>query len=272
MKKVYGGIMAILVIVALLIPAYATYYIDDRWSSHILTVEGLYENGTIMATYEPVDDDQLGRMWTGEEWTTPHDDDNDSYYMMNEKFPTGNNNRLTLTNFVAYVGNGNYTCTPNYTYHPADYDWRGIGVPYNITTHELAQYDFLRLYSNDEHTARYLQYEKSFGKHEVAFQEVRNNTYILVVTLGLKTNLENAPDQPVYIFWDGQTTTALDDNDASWTFRFSAFNLDTEHQFVWSNTHLYALSLIFTGVILTIGLAFSTQILDIKIDKKRGRK
>jgi hypothetical protein len=271
-RKIFGAIMSIFVIVLLFVPAYSTWYINDRWETQILTVEGLYENGTVFETYEPVDQTQIGRMWTDEEITADYSN-NDSYYMKIHDAGI-KRNKIAFTNFVAYIGDGNYTVTPNYTIQtsPPVYRWRGIGVPINVTSHELAEFDFLRLQTNDEHTAKYLQFERSFGKQEVAFQEVRNNTYMLIMTLGLKTNLLSSPDVPVYLFWDGQTVTALDDTDVTWTFKFNAFVLDPEHQFFWENEHLYILSLIPVGILWTFGLLLSTDIIDLKWDTKKKKK
>jgi len=56
-KKIAGMIMALMVVVILFLPAYAAYEIEQRTVTHIQTVEGLYENGTVFSTVEPIDKD-----------------------------------------------------------------------------------------------------------------------------------------------------------------------------------------------------------------------
>lgn len=272
-KRVFGAIMSVLVIFLLFVPAYATYYIDDRLSTKVLEIEGLYENGTIIHTYEPIDKTQIDNMWSSEEITGDYAN-NDSYYI--KKHSAGiKQNKIAYTNFVTYTGGGNYTVTPNYSIQsaPPVFDYRGIGVPLNITLHNLTQFDFIRLTSTDEHTARYIQLRKLGGQHQnTAFMDMRPDVYIYTMTLSAKTWLNSFPDEKVYVFWDGHLPTALNDSDATWNFRVEGFNLEPADAFYWEDEQLYVFSLVPVGIIWTIGLAFTTQILDVKLDTKESRK
>lgn len=272
-KKMFGAIMSVLVIVLLFVPAYTTYYIDQRYKTRILEVEGLYENGTIIHAYEPLNTAHVLNLWADDQ-VDVNQANNDSYYI--KKHTSGiKQNRLAWTNFVSYIGNGNYTVTPNYTLmtSPPTYDWRGIGVPMNITLGNLSQFDFLRLTCNDEHFARYLQF-RTFpnANQRTSFQEVRPDVFNYFMTLQAKQWFATYPDEKVYLFWDGMTPTALNSSDVTWTFKLEGFVLDPEHQFAWDNEQLYVLTLVPVGVIWTIGLFFSTQVLDVKWDTKPKRE
>lgn len=261
-KKLIRWILSLMVIVVLFIPAIAVYEIEARTETNVLAVEGLYTNGTVITTYEPIDMIQVPKMYSGETITLTQAN-NDSYYI---KDIVGFAFDIAYTNFVSYVGNGTYNVAPNYTIHtdvpPANVF--EIAIPLNITTHELAEFDFIRLYSNSEHTWQELIFRTPFlGNHDrLYFDLVRNNTYIIVISLSTKTALLSAPDEMIYVL-----DSDLDKTDVTWNFKVVGFNLDEIHQFSWSDNQLYIVSLLIVSAILTPLAILSSKVIDLKIDK-----
>lgn len=261
-KKIAGMIMALLVIAVLFVPAYASYEIEQRTVTHILEVEGLYENGTVFNAYEPVDQTHIEAFFTGEIKTGTHAN-NDSIYI---KFQGVN--YMEYTNFVSYIGNGTYAVTPNYTIHGLPYIYRQILIPLNITTHELAEFDFIRLNTNSEHGWHEFLFRTTGGNQWVYLDKTRNDTYLTINTVGAKSQLLLSPDEPIYLSFSG-----LDQSDVTFNFKMQGFNLDEEHQFFWTSEHLYFGSVAVAFVVLLVCAVFTTNFVDIKFDKvKDGRR
>lgn len=252
-KRVIRWVLSLMVIAVLFIPALAVYEIEARTETRILAVEGLYINGTAFPTYEPVDKTQIKHMYSGET-VILNQANNDSYYL---GFPKD----IAYTNFLTYIGNNTNTVIPNYTIQSAPYE---IVIPLNISTHELASYDFLRLYSTDEHTSKHLFYNQASDgvKGTLIFTEIRNNTYILILTLSTRTHLLSVPNEKVYLAYRG-----LDILDISWNFKAAGFNLDAIHQFTWSDNQMYIVSLLIVAGIITPLAILSSKWIDLKLDK-----
>jgi hypothetical protein len=262
-------ILAIMVIAILFIPAYAGYEVERRTATHILEIQGLYQNGTDILAYEPIDETHLQSLFLGEikigSMSTP-----DSYYMKHQGVEY-----INFTNFVTYLGNGNYSVTPNYTIQSTPYQWRSIGIPLNITASDFVSYDFIRLTTNDEHTAKYIRAKSTFsgGSRTTAWQQLDNNTYILTSTLGLQNQLAGTyPNERIYIEWNGNTPTALDDTDANWIFKIEGFNLEPEHQLFWQDEHLVYGSIAVGLTVMIITLVFTTNYIDVKLDKSKRKR
>ena len=237
MKTLIRWILSLTVIAILFIPAIAVYEIEARTETNVLAIEGLYTNGTVIYPYQPVNQIQIPTMFTGESIILTQAN-NDSFYLKDKVGVGSPAYEIAYTNFVTYIGNGTYSVTPNYSIHseipPANVF--EIGVPLNITTHELAQFDFIRLYSNSEHTFQELIYKSIFsGQHErLYFDAVRNNTYNIVITLGIRTSLLSAPNEKIYVL-----DSDLDKTDITWNFKVVGFNLDEIHQFTWDDNQFY---------------------------------
>lgn len=260
-KKLAGMIMALLVIIILFVPAYASYEIDQRTVTNILTVEGLYENGTVISTYEPVNQSHLESLYFGE-IKTGAQANNDSIYLKNQGV-----NYIHYTNFVTFIGNGTYSVTPNYTIHTAPFVYRSILIPLNLTTHQLAEFDFIRLYSDDSHAWRYITYKALWNVEYLYLDEIRNNTYMIINSLGTKSQLLTAPDTTIYLEYQ-----ILNPADVSFNFKIQGFNLDDEHQFFWSDEHLYFGSIAVSLTVMGICALFTTNFVDIKIDREKKRR
>lgn len=261
-SKIAGMIMALLVIVVLFVPAYASYEIEQRTMTNILAVEGLYENGTVINTYEPVNQAHVESLYFGE-IKMGAEANNDSFYARTQGV-----NYIQYTNFVTYTGNGNYSVTPNYTYHVLPYTQLFIGVPLNITTHELAQYDFLRVTTDSLHGFHDIVYRTSFGENHLFLDKVRNNTYMIINSLSTKSQLLSAPDENIYLIF-------ADINKADLTFMFRAegFDLDEQDRFFWTDEHLWFGSVAVGFVIMLVSAIFTTNFVDIKFDRgKPGGK
>lgn len=260
LKTVFRWVMSLAVITILFIPAVAVYEIEGRTETHILAVEGLYANGTVFNPYEPVDKTQIASLYNIQT-VNYNANNNDSYYA--KKLSTVGFH-MAYTNFVTYTGNGTYAITPNYTIQPLipTAFWLEIGIPLNVTTHELAQFDFIRLYSNSEHGFIDLFYDSIGGGTHVYFTEIRNNTYMLIMDLSLRTNLLSAPDKPVYILYTG-----IDKTDVTFTQKVETYTLEGADVLTWDDKQLYIVALLIVGAILTPLAIFSSKVIDIKIDK-----
>ena len=266
-KPIMSMIMALLVVLVLFIPAITSWYIDDRHTTQILSVQGEYENGTILHPYEPVNQNQVFNMFIGEV-KVGEMSNNDSYYLKHQGV-----DYINFTNFVSYIGNGNYTCTPNYTIHSVPFQWREIGIPLNITNGDIAKFDFIRLTSNDEHTSKYLRFRTIYsgGSLNTAFLQTSNDTYISINSFQRKAQLNVLPNEKIYLTWNGQTPTSIDDTDLTWQFKIEGYNLTETDAYFWSDEHLYITSMGIAFVILLVGFILTTDYIDIKFDTKRRK-
>lgn len=261
-SKMAGMIMALLVIVVLFVPAYASYEIEQRTVNRILTVEGLYENGTVINTYEPVDKTHTELLYTGE-IKSGEQANNDSFYAK-----VSGVTYLYYTNFVTYTGNGNYSVTPNYTLQALPYTQRFISVPLNITTHELAEYDFLRITTDSLHGFHDIVYRTSFGENHIFLDKVRNNTYMIINSISTKTQLLSAPNERIYLVF-----ADINPADITFMFRAEGFDLESQDQFFWTDEHLLFGSVAVGFTIMLVAAIFTTNYVDVKFDKgKPGGK
>lgn len=268
-KSMMGLVLSMVVIGVLFIPAYTTWHIEDRTTSVILEVEGLYENGTAFVVAEPFDHAQFEAIITGETIVLDQAN-NDSVYF---KEKTGFGNDIAYTDSVAYIGNGTYACTPNYTIHDDTpiYDWLGIWIEFNMTNAEILDFDFIRITSNHEHASVNLVWSRGWTYDADPLIYMENNEWLYVVGLVADTKLKSYPqDDTMYLLFDGQTPTALNQSDITFNFKVEGFNLLDEHQFFWQDEHLFTMSLVATLFILGITVTFASEIIDIKIDKKKG--
>lgn len=269
LKTVIRWIMALMVIGVLFIPAFAVYEIEARTETNILSVQGLYTNGTGFTTIEPIDKTHVGLMYSGETITLSQPN-NDSYLLSQIGWGVED---IAYLNSVNYIGNGTYAVTPNYTVHtepPTILNYQ-IGIPINLTTHDLAEYDFIRLYSNSQHGQAYLIYRTVFGGTigwACYFDVLETNVFIIPITLAKRQSLLSSPNENVYLFYD-----FVNPADVTWNFKIEGYVLDSIHQFTWDDNQLYLVSLLIVAGILTPCAIFSSKLIDIKFDKgKPGGK
>lgn len=259
-RKIAGMIMALLVIVILFVPAYVGYEIEQRTVTHIQSIEGLYENGTVISPVEPVDKTHVESLWFGET-KTGADANNDSVYV---KFQGVN--YVYYSNFVSYIGNDTYTVTPNYTIHSLPATYRQILIPLNITTHDMVEFDFIRLTTNSEHAWHDLIWNDG-GDQWLLMDQIRNDTYMIINSVSTRGAFLTAPDGQMYLSFSG-----LDITDAVFNFKLEGFNLDEEHQFFWTDEHLYFGTIGIAFTVMLVCAVFTTNFVDIKFDKGPGKK
>jgi len=260
-KKLIRWFFSLMVIVVLFVPAIAVYEIEGRTVTNILTYEGLHTNGTEFTTLEPVVFSEFENMYSLETVTLTQSN-KDSCYVKE----IGAVSEIAYTNSVNYIGNGTYSVTPNYSIHsniPLA-TLLDFAIPLNITTWELAEFDFIRLYSNSEHAFNDLIFRSVFNnaREYLYFDEIRNNTYIIPISISIRNTLLSSPNSYIYVLNSG-----LDKTDVTWNFKCIGFNLDAIHQFAWDDNQLYLVSLLIMSAILTPLAIFSSKVIDLKLDK-----
>lgn len=268
-KGFTSTLFSLLAICIMITPALAVSEIDKNTEAQILAIEGLYTSGDVIAPLGSVDEAEVIGM--GGESNIGSESNNDS---VSVRWNSGANlNTAYFDNAVSYVGNGSYIITPNYTANPEEVYSYGFNlwIPLNITPSEILNYDFIRLTHNSEQDYFIvIQDDTNSVIYKWSETATEDTTSLFIPYLSFKSSIQNSLDSGVYLWIGGnQGNQALDGEPASITYKLEAFELEPEDSLVMEDTSLYFLSIGVADVMLIVAFAFTTDYLDIKIDKKR---
>lgn len=268
-KGFTSTLFSLLAIAIMISPALAVSEIDKNTEAQILALEGLYTSGDSIEIAGAVDKAEVLAM--GGESEIGSEANNDSALI---NLNSGANlNTAYFDNAVSYVGNGSYVVAMNYTANPEETYTNGqwISIPLNITPAQILNYDFIRL-NHDSEQNYYIVIQDDINNVVYKWSDyaTEDTTSLFVPYLNIKSNLQNSLDSGVYLWIGGnQGNTALDGQPASIEFKLEAFELEPEDSLAIEDTTLYFLSIGIADIVLIVAFAFTTDYLDIKIDKKR---
>ena len=260
MKKddlmIMTGLMSIMLIITLMIPAITGYVTHDRKETIVISLDpseyvhlGYVNSATINETvfenvYLPGYILQLEEA-NNETWYLRHTTGIKNYAKTNDVTTVGNNN----TCIVNYSATG----TPNFLFHGLD-----------MTAHEMAEYDFLHLTSNAEHGQVFMVWYNQWGSLSSDwFMPTGGDNFLFTISSFHKQDLLASPDNKIYLSYQN-----IDITDVSYTWSLTVNDLP-DTVWSWTDTQLYAISLMASILIMAVTIAFNTDTLDIKIDTNR---
>ena len=265
LKSLLLTILAILIMVA---PAAAVHEIDKSTETHIIAVEGLYTDGTDI-NIGAVDQADILAMSNADELGA--DANNDSALITYNSGATPH--EAYFGNYITYLGNGSYIITPDYTDNPETTFTYGqnLYIPLNLTTTEILNSDFLRLnYNSDQYYYIVFQNDLTDTIYKWYPTTTANDTKVFIPYLSVKSNLGDSTDSNVYLWIGGnQGNTALDGEPVSVEFKLELFELDAEHSTAIEDTSLYFLIVGIADIVLIVAFIFTTQWIDVKVDKSK---
>ena len=259
-------ILIIISITVLIIPALTITYAETRTISHILDVQAVYTNGTYIQT------DALNQTIITEiydiETLIGESITNDTGYW---GYATTGIDRSSIywADFQTYLGNGTYEINANYSLVPAsDYTSRELIIQLDINNSEWLSHDFIKVYSN--YTGNFRCYFATENGLFVPQSPIKLTTdeYIFINTFSFRNALQSYPDGIIIIEFDLQNP----DIESIFDFQITAFDLNAVDAFTWDDSQVYVLTLLGCDMILIIGFVFTTNFIDIAVDKSKPRK
>ena len=267
-KKVSVWALAIMSIFTLTFPAIALYVVDT------------YQIETIQHSIE---EDGISALHTGEyynsleNWQTSDIEDfKDLQYSLgfaliqiglgvdyDTAFTHIPTNRLHMRNNVTRGGNDNYFLTDDYIIAPVAnnvYHWL------NITAHELANnVDALIINSTSSHASMsiYIVHGHSTTSTGTDLTEITNtgnDSYVLIIPPSVKTDILAKPEGEVWLHYANINISDIG-------YSFSVERADTSGLFSISPLILTEIIFLFIVVIMGIFTLFTTDTIDIKIDR-----
>lgn len=170
-----------------------------------------------------------------------------------------NTDHNALLNAVTVAGNTNIV-TVNYSKVGGSII-DGIYIELDMTSHELADLDFIRVNSTDKHTGGH---EISTVYNDYPMATIDNNSYLLVIDLITKTDLLTNPDTEINLFYDSN----IDETDSTWEFQIRQYRLS---ETVWAIGDFVgsAMSQMAGVCILGFAIFLNSDPFDLKIDRKK---
>lgn len=270
-NKLVMGILSILAIVIMIVPAIAVHQIDARTTNQIIAIEGLYNDGDnilikapnytdIESTYNC---DYLGG-----------DSGNDTGFI-NYRSGIGNDN-CYMGNYITYIGDGNYTIIPDYTDNPVIPQTEGLifAIPLEVTILQLQNADFLRINIDAELTGSYLEFTNDITGVKYIWESENTgvNESLFISSLIIDSWLSKSLNSTVYLRIGESYTNEFELEPVSIPFKLEMFELTAADSLEIQSTTLYFLTILSLNLMFTFAFIFTTDTVDIFIDKNRKNK
>lgn len=248
--------LALVFIAVLCLSAFSIYFVKDYKTNKILTATETDYNLVTYVNSETLNLTNFEDMFDNDVFY--NEADNDTAYIdltggAMYHSQTYGNDVITVSNNNTVIAN--YTCEndeANLIFHALD-----------MTTHELAEIDFLKIECNWEHSGVNIAWNEGGDYDNVGSSEVVNNTYILPIDLSLKQDLLSSADSQIYLF-----SSILDETDTTYIFNIKACELSNSY-YSYDDRTVFIIILVVSDIIFGFTLAFATDTLDIKLDYKR---
>ena len=284
-------ITSLMVIVVLFIPTYVISEVEQRTTDRVLTFEGLYVNGTTIHI-RPINKTEVGIAHLNEV-IIGSANNNDSYiFSITGWLPS--TNEIYYGNWVTYSGNGTYIINydknePPFILSSTGFGWR-LYIPLAINGTTISEYDFIRVIINgfEYNNPVYLAYWQwppwvEISERHLTPMDADNapSPHTKIYPLGyverteltkMKTILGYEYD--LYLRFDSAEYIPASKHfdDGNFTFKIEGFNFTDEHSFYWSDEQLVYMSLGGGIALMVLSAAFTTNLIDIKVDRQKRRK
>lgn len=263
-------ILSLVAIGVLLIPAYATYSIETQLETKVFEVEGLYTNGTALDFYEPVNK-TLAELSYGHDIDVVYgaDANNDTiFYGYNS---TGvDRHRGYYGDYAVYTGNSTYTITPDWSDVPDA--WFSGGRVFifelDITGETVSNFDWLKFSTCCNATMNLLVFRTS-SVQVFPMTETSDGEFIVPVGLALESQLNERPTQRVFIQLGVEGIEQFADEPVSFTVMAEGYNFTPADAPTFDDESLYIMALLISNAIFIVAIAFTSNPIDLKIDKRK---
>lgn len=258
-------ILIVISIAILIIPALTITFAETQKITHILDVQADYINGTVINP-EPCTQASVIDVW---EITTDLGESvtNDSAYF---GYRDSGINRASIywTDSLTYIGNGTYNADVNTSIMlDVNYSSRETIVQLDINNSVWKSMDFVKIMTN--HTSFRLMFELGSGNVQYYYPiQLTNDEYICINTLSLSSQLTSYPQGKIWIVFD----IPVGDENEYFNFNIQSFTLSPVDAFQWTDEQVYMMTVLGCVIILIIGFVFSTNFIDIAVDKSKPRK
>ena len=254
-ESLRGMIFAMIVIFILFIPVVVGYYVEsEKFRIATTTPESNYVSALHMNSME-LNYTQALIYTSG--YTIYGNESNNDTVILNPASKCHITNDVTTVNNTNTVNlNSSHLVTGSSMIHQLD-----------VTTHDLTDYDLIKLVTNAEHQFYHLvwfngvSFTSSFIGQKGSPQA--NNTWIYIIDIAKMNSLKSAPNSEVYLSY-----SVVDTTDNVYTFEMTAYELSNT-VWAWDDYSIFAMTLITGIAILSVTIAFCTDTLDIIIDRNR---
>lgn len=272
--KVSVGMLAIMSILTVMLPAIALYYVNE-YSLNTLEIAvehgefssmhsgefiNVFEQNKTMSTVEIFDVLRtIG--WAPISIGILPTVDQETILARNQGWLEG------IGDYVTTFNNTNYALFPSYYIGEppgGNADW--VLHRLELTTHNITKYNALIINSNDTHGDIGFVFPHVTGMYypiyDIAYNSVSidNDTYLVGIPNQVKLELLALPDKPVWLYYWDLNLTDVD-------YTFSIEIADTSGIFTIEPLILTMIILLFISTVLTIFTAFYTDFIDIKFGK-----
>lgn len=275
-----AGIFCIIAVGILLMPVAIGSYVETETIDNIITVQGSYGTGEPLGLYSgslnvseifadimpaSATDNPLG-------W----DSNNDSVFwgykdegIASERDGQYYGNYFTYSGNNTYIGNVNSSTLP-----PATYDaYRYLYMPLNISTGELAEFDFVRIHTNIDQTEinsfALTVITNPYSTNSIYTETIDNDTEIAIIDYGYKTLLKAYPNGTVWLKISGTGDFIAEDSEI-FTVNIEANTLDPEDYLFgsqYTDSTVWIITVLIMDFVYVVAVIFATPWIDAVIDK-----
>lgn len=280
MKKVFGKmnpitvnfLMMIIALTVLILPAGILVYSESWKTAKIMDVQADYYNGTSIGFNTPnttiINDIMNVQTNLGNESGFDC-----AYFGIRSTPPEITKRSIYYANWITYIGNNTYHFDTNTSVMPdSTYDDRMVIAELNIKQSDFADFDFVRItqtFSDDvsKYDIVYPNTIPSGYLQTVYGKTATTSTQTIIITsLADKIDMENTPNGTVYFLMEKS------DISTDFTVSIEGFNLIGDDALTWTDDQIYVLTLLGCDILMIIGLVFTTNFIDVKIDRETRRK
>ena len=285
-KKVLNGTLAMLSILILIIPISISGYIVEVQKTNIISVQGDYGIGETMGLYSGSDNvsEMFENYVPSYAWDSyvGFDANNETlFYGLKNSGSILLRDGLYFGNYNTYIGAGEHTFTPNWndvdetTYNQL----RQFYIPLNYTNEQVAEFDFIRIHSDIVKTngsfARLYYEESGTSILQIdAIAPVDNETDLFVLQTSMKNVMNAYPDGKFYLSFVG-IDDEFDETQSSFTWMVEANILEpSDYTFgsEYTDSAIWVMMVLGLDAFFLFVLIFANPMIDIKIDRSKGKK
>ena len=284
-KKVLNGTLAMLSILVLIIPIAVSGYIVDIQRTNIISVQGDYGIGETMGLYSGSSNtSELFESYTPSwDWdgVIGYDANNDTLFYGHKSIGGILSDGLYYGNYNTYIGAGEHTLTPDWNDLPeSTYDsLRYFFIPLNYTNEQVAEFDFIRVHSDIEKangSLVRLWYEESATSllQFDSIAPVDNETDLFVLDTSTKNIMNNYPDGTFYLSFFALNDN-FDETQISFDWMVEGNTLvPSDYTFgsEYTDSAIWVMMVLGLDAFFLFVLIFANPMIDIKIDKNKGKK
>jgi hypothetical protein len=169
-----------------------------------------------------------------------------------------------------YLGNDTYQMDVNYSEMPYPaYNNRMILVQLDTNNSDWVNYDFIKVITDYEYSMTIVYQTDLNNVASLNTIIVTTTTNLYVNTLSIKAEMTNYPSGKIWLLFEIPDSASVD---TQFNFNVQGYVLSPADSFMWDDDQIYVLILLGSDMIMIFGFVFTTNMVDITIDKSKPRK